>query len=345
MKSELIPEIGQRKQVSGPFSTITPAHTLDELSSHPGLGSSCGRAPHYNKGCLSQRTCTVAGDQGGLDLGQRPNRSGAITAGACKGGGLGQAGTLTGNRACVVRAQPTQSWPGPARSTAELHIRARAALAVESVAVEAGASSGPMQHLNRERQPWWVLTAVWYSKMVPEPPGRAPRAMTSAHTCPSCFSPPRGQVCQCWEGEHTYSEKTEPAQTWSSGLVFQQHGTWSHPQSGGTGHRAEEKPQLTPDSGSTHPSLSLDQERWKLPALHGGRCNHVHIKSSSSNKGTWYWLGMPQHRHPYETAIGTCFTKFQRQRKLSKITRQKNLLHMKEPDKTHEKKTTNNTGK
>lgn len=175
MKSELTPEIGQRKQVSGPFPTITPAHTLDEPSSHSGLGSSRGTAPHYNKGCLSQRTCTVAGDRGGLDLGQRPNRSGAIVAGACKGGGLGQAGTLTGNRASVVRAQPTQSiCPGPARSAAELHIRARAALAVENVAVEGGAGSGPMQHLNRERQPRWVLTAVWSSKMMPEPPGHAP---------------------------------------------------------------------------------------------------------------------------------------------------------------------------
>ena len=85
----LTPEIGQREQVSGLFPTTTPAHTLDELSGHSGLGSSCGTAPHYNKGCLSQRKCTVAGDRCGLDLGQHPNRSGAIVAGACKGGGLG----------------------------------------------------------------------------------------------------------------------------------------------------------------------------------------------------------------------------------------------------------------
>ena len=83
------PETGQRKQVSGLFPTTTPAHTLDELSGHSGLGSSCGTAPYYNKGCLSQRKCTVAGDRGGLDLGQHPNRSGAIVVGACKGDGLG----------------------------------------------------------------------------------------------------------------------------------------------------------------------------------------------------------------------------------------------------------------
>lgn len=157
-----------------------------------------------------------------------------------------------------VRPATQSTCPGPACSAAELHTRARAALAVESVAVEAGAGSGPMQHLNRERQPRWVLTAVWSSKIVPEPPGHAPRATTSAHTCPSCFSPPRGQVCQCWNREHTYSEKTEPAQALCSSnmepdLIHNRVVL-------GTGHWAEEKPQLTHDSGSS-PSVSIPRPK------------------------------------------------------------------------------------
>lgn len=69
-----------------------------------------------------------------------------------------QSGTLTGNSASTVHAQSTQGiCLGPSCSTKELHIRARAALAVENVVVEGGAGSGPKQHLNRERQPLWAL--------------------------------------------------------------------------------------------------------------------------------------------------------------------------------------------
>ena len=68
-----------------------------------------------------------------------------------------QSRTLS-NRASMVHAQSTQGiCPGPSCSAEELPIRARAALAVENVVVEGGAGSGPMQHLNRERQPLWVL--------------------------------------------------------------------------------------------------------------------------------------------------------------------------------------------
>lgn len=64
-----------------------------------------------------------------------------------------------------MHAQSTQGiCLGPSCSTKELHIRARAALAVENVVVEGGAGSGPKQHLNRERQPLWALLERVYQQ-------------------------------------------------------------------------------------------------------------------------------------------------------------------------------------